>query len=77
MSAQKGDAFGIEAVITASSGFAVGDQARVFEDAEVLGDGGAADRKTAGELVDGQWAGGEFLEYSHAGGVADGIESGL
>lgn len=70
-------AFGIQLVKAASSGLAVGDQAGVLEDAEMLGDGGAADREGASEFVNGGGAVGEFLKDGHAGSIAEGVEAGL
>jgi hypothetical protein len=43
----------------------------------VLGDRWAGDGKLAGELMDGDGAGGELPENGHAGLVTEGIQSGL
>jgi len=77
VSAKTGYAFGVQLVEAAGSGAAVGDQAGVFEHAQVLGDSGTADRKFTGQLVDGDGTGRELLEDGHSGRVAEGIESGL
>jgi hypothetical protein len=44
---------GIDFVDAASAGAAVADEAGLFEDTKMLGDGGSGDRKDAGELIDG------------------------
>jgi hypothetical protein len=75
--AQAGDAFRVELVEAAGPGASVGDEAGGFEDLEVLGDGWAGDGKLAGELMDGDGAGGELPENGHAGLVTEGIQSGL
>jgi hypothetical protein len=75
--AEAGDAFGIELIETAGSLAGAGDEARVFEDFEVLGDGGAGDGELAGQLIDGDGAGGELLKDGHSGLVAEGVETGL
>jgi len=77
MSAQTGDAFRIQLVEAAGSGAAVGDQSCVFQDAQVLGDRGAADGQSAGQFVDGNGTASEHLEDGHAGRVPQGVESGL
>jgi hypothetical protein len=77
MGAQTGDAFGGKAIVAAGSGLAVENQPGVFKHAQVLRDGWPADGEGAGEFVDGQRTGGELLEDGHAGGVPDGIKSGL
>jgi len=75
--AKTGDTFGVQLVEAAGSGAAIGDQASVFEYAQVLGDGGAADGKLASQLVDGDGAGSKLLKDGHSGCVAEGIEAGL
>ena len=77
MSAKAGDALGVQLVKAAGAGAAIGDQASVFKHAQVLGDSGTADRKLAGQLVDGFGTGSELLEDRHSGRVAEGVESGL
>ncbi len=77
MGAEACHAFGVQLIEAACSSFGVGDQASVFEHAQVLGDGGTADGESGGDFVDGDGAGGEFLEDGHAGGIAEGIEAGL
>jgi hypothetical protein len=77
VSAEAGDAFRAEPIEAAGTLARVGDETCILEDFEVLGDGGTGDGKLARQLVDGDRAGGEFLEDGHAGLVAEGIESGL
>ncbi len=50
-------------------------QASVFEDFEVLGDGGEGDIEGFGELVNGAFAGGESGEDSSPSGIGKGGES--
>ena len=47
----------------------VGDQAGVFQDLQVLRDGGAADRQLGGERADGAGLGGDALEHGAARGI--------
>ncbi len=54
----------------------LGDQAGVFEDTEVLGDGWAAYGEVAGELAYGLGAVEKAGEDGSAGGVAEGVEFG-
>ena len=42
MSAKAGDTFGVELVQAAGASLTIGNESGVFEDAEVLGDGGTA-----------------------------------
>ena len=77
MGPQAGDTFRVELVKAARAGAGIGDEAGLFEDFEVLRYGGTADGKLAGKLVDGEGTGGELLEDGHAGGIAEGVESGL
>ncbi len=77
MSTKTGDTLGVQLVEAASTGAAIGDQASVFKHAQVLGDGGTADRKITSQLVDGKGTGRELLEDGHSCRVAEGIESGL
>jgi hypothetical protein len=77
MRAQAGDAFRGEAIVTAGSRFAIENQAGILEHAQMLRDGRAAHRESAGEFIHRQWTGGQLLEDGHAGGVSDGIKSGL
>jgi hypothetical protein len=77
MRAQAGNAFRGEAIVTAGSRFAIENQAGILEHAQVLGDGRAADRKGAGQLIHREGTGGKLLEDGHAGGISDGVESGL
>ena len=71
------EAGGVELVEAAVAVGGVGDEASLFEDFEVLGDGGAGDGKVFGELADGEWAAGEADEDGTAGGVAEGVELGV
>ena len=75
VSAQAGDAFRIQLVEAAGSCPAVGHQSRVFEDAQMLGDRGAADGEGTGQFVHGYGAARELVEDGHAGGVPEGIKS--
>jgi hypothetical protein len=75
--AETGYALRIELVESARSGVDVEDETGVLEHLEVLGNGRPADGEGTRELVDGEGAGGEPLEDGHAGGVAQGIETGL
>jgi hypothetical protein len=77
VSAKAGDTLGVQLIKAAGAGTAIGDQARVFEHAQVLRDSGTADRKLASQFVDGDGSGRELLEDGHSGRVAQGIESGL
>jgi hypothetical protein len=52
----------------------MGDEARVLEDAEMLGDGGTAHRDLRGELADRPGAAAEELEDQPASRVAEGVE---
>ena len=64
--AKQGDAFGVELVDSAGAGFGIAYESGVFEDFEVLRDGGTADRHPFRQVGDGQWSGGEELEDRHA-----------
>jgi len=75
--AEAGDAFRAELIKAAGSGARIGHKACLLQDPQVLGDGGAGDGEGAGEFVDGDRAGGKLLEDGHAGGVAEGVETGL
>lgn len=77
MRAQAGDSSGVEAIETAGAGAMVEHEARVFEDFEVLRDGGTGDGEPIGDLVDGEGPGGEALEDGHARGICEGVETGL
>ena len=55
---------------------AAGDEARPFEDFEVTGDGGKADVKGLGELVDGCLAEGKPRENGATGGIGKSGEGG-
>lgn len=77
MSAQAGNAFRVELIEAARSGFAVHDEPSVFEHTQMLGDSGAADGQGLCEFVDGDGSGGQLLKDGHAGGIAESIESGL
>jgi hypothetical protein len=77
VSAQAGDAFRIQLVETAGSGSAVGHQACVFENAQVLGDRRTADGQSTGQFVDGNGTASELLEDGHTGRVPERIQSGL
>jgi len=77
VNAEAGDAFWAELIETARSGASIGHKACLLQDPQVLGDGGARDGQSSGEVVDGRGTGGELLEDGHAGLVAEGVESGL
>jgi len=77
MLAQTCDSFRVELVKATGTCSAVEHQACIFEDLQVLGNGGAADGKRLGEFIDGERTRREFLEDRHAGGVAESIETGL
>jgi hypothetical protein len=77
MGAQARYTLGIELIEAARSGAVVEHEAGVFQHFEVLRDGGTADGESARELVHGQRSSRQLLEDSHAGGVAEGVESGL
>lgn len=77
MRAQKGDTLRIQLIQTPRTGFAIGDQTRVFEHTEVLRDRGPADRQLSGKLIYGDRAISELLKDGHAGGIAQGVEPGL
>ncbi len=77
MSAKAGDTFGVELVQAAGASLTIGNESGVFEDAEVLGDGGTAYGQGAGDFVYGDGTVGEPLEDGHAGGIAQCVKSGL
>ncbi len=77
MSTQPGHAFGIELVESPGSGLCVHYKSRVFENAQVLRNRGPADRHDPGQFVYGNGTGRELLKDRHAGGVPEGVESGL
>src|ERR687888_1200641 len=61
LGAKRLQAVGVEPVDAARSERPGGDQPRLLQDLEVLGDGGPADRQLAGELADGLRMRGEAL----------------
>ena len=61
----------VEALSAVASG---GDEADLFEDAEVLGDHGLGPAEAADEFGDGHFAGGEGFEDLAAFGLGDGVE---
>lgn len=77
MGPQACDAFRVELIKAASAGASVGHKAGLLENFKVLRDCGTRHGELVGQLVDGERAGGELLEDSHAGGITQGIESGL
>ena len=77
MSAQPGDAFGIELVEPARASLGIRDQPRFFENAEMLRNRRSADRQHARQFVHGNGPAGELLKDRHAGCVAKGVQSGL
>lgn len=70
------DAVGAEAVEDARAAFFGLQDAGVFEEGEVAGDGGHFDADELGDFLDGAFAFGEFLEDEEAGGVGEGLEDG-
>jgi hypothetical protein len=75
--AKAGDSFRVELVKTTGAGTRVGHKAGLFENFQVLRDGGTRYGKSTGQLVNGERTTGELLEDRHAGGIAEGVESGL
>jgi hypothetical protein len=66
---ERAETLGIDAVHATRAGGLVGDQAGLFEDFQVLGYGGTADRHFGSELTDCSRAAAEVLEDLSAGGV--------
>ena len=66
----------IDFVDTARARAAVANQAGVLENAQVLRDGRAGNRKQRSEMTDGTRMGGQQLKYGQASGVAEGLQSG-
>ena len=60
----------------ARAGGPIHDEFGQFQDAQVLGDRGAADGQTARDLAYGQGAGKQALEDGTAGSIAEGVELG-
>ena len=60
-----------------AAGAVGGDQARVAELGEVLGDGRLRHIEAGSELFDGMVGSGEEIEDGAAGGVGDGAEDGV
>ena len=77
MSAEKGNAFGIQLINTTRSRLGVGYQARILKDFQMLWYGLTADGQGGGQLVDGHRSAGKLLEDGHTGGVAQGFEPAL
>jgi hypothetical protein len=77
VSAQPRHAFGIELIEPAGSVACVPYETGVFEYLEVLRNSGTAYRQGARQFVDGNGAIGKALKDSHAGSIAERIESGL
>ena len=77
MLAQAHHAFRVQSIETTRPGFGAGDQPGLLEHTQVLRDGRAAHGKHPRQLVHRDGAGDELLKDGHAGGIAEGIESGL
>jgi hypothetical protein len=75
--AQARDAFRVELIEAASAGASIGHKAGPLENFEVLRDSGTRDGKLVRQLIDGERTGGKLLKNRHAGGIPEGVESGL
>ena len=73
ISAQRFQAGQVHRVDATSSFRAVGDQTRILEYPQVLGDRGAADWKVASQLAHGAWAGHEALENGATSAITQGV----
>jgi len=72
--ANRFEAFGVQPVQAASALCGIGDQLRVFEDAQVLGNSRPADGEGMRQGPDADRPVEEAIEDSAASGVAEGIE---
>jgi len=70
MVAQHGDSFGVQFIDAARAFAPVAHQSRVFQHAEVLGDGGAGNWQPCGELVHRLRVVPQHFEDGQAGGIA-------
>ncbi len=73
ISAQRFQAGRVDSVDATSPFRAVGDQTRMLQHPQVLGDGGTADWKVASQLAHRAWAGHEALEDGATGAIAQGV----
>ena len=74
---QARDAGGIELVEPAGAVLGVSDESGIFENAQMLRNGGAADGQGLSQFVDGDGSGSELLKDGHACGITERVEAGL
>jgi hypothetical protein len=73
ISAQRFQAGRVDRVYATSSFRTVGDQTRILEHPQVLGDRGAADWKVVSQLAHGVWSDDEALEDGATGAIAQSV----